>query len=329
MPSSRRAPRLEPSFRPCRRRRSGRAIFWSRYAQPPSAAPICISSSGTPGPRAASGRRWYSATSFAVMWSPSVRRLDRVHDRRLCLSRDAYRLRPLLPLPHRAISISAAMFRSSAWIGRAASQNTCRYPEANAWINDAELDPAIAAAQEPFGNAVHTALRTDLATRRVLVTGCGPIGLFAVGIARAAGAARIFATDVNPGRLEMARAMGATRSARRARRRRRRRSCRLPMARASTCCWRCRATPRRSNRLRCPRLWWLRRAAGAAGTADRQLRPGKLHRVQGRDGLRRVGAQNVRDLVSDPRAAGRRQGRHQPDHHPSPAAGANSSRRLS
>jgi threonine 3-dehydrogenase len=83
-------------------------------------------------------------------------------------------------------------------------------PEANAWINDAELDPAIAAAQEPFGNAVHAALSTELATKTVLVTGCGPIGLFAVGIARAAGAARIFATDVNPGRLEMARAMGAT-----------------------------------------------------------------------------------------------------------------------
>lgn len=83
-------------------------------------------------------------------------------------------------------------------------------PASNAWINDPKLDPAIAAAQEPFGNAVHTALSTDLATKTVLITGCGPIGLFAVGIARAAGARRIFATDVNPGRLEMARMMGAT-----------------------------------------------------------------------------------------------------------------------
>ncbi len=83
-------------------------------------------------------------------------------------------------------------------------------PASNAWCNDPQLDPAIAAAQEPFGNAVHTALSTNLLTKRVLVTGCGPIGLFAVGIARAAGAARIFATDVNPGRLEMARTMGAT-----------------------------------------------------------------------------------------------------------------------
>lgn len=83
-------------------------------------------------------------------------------------------------------------------------------PASNAWRNDPNLDPAIAAAQEPFGNAVHTALSTDLATKTVLITGCGPIGLFAVGIARAAGASRIFATDVNPARLEMARMMGAT-----------------------------------------------------------------------------------------------------------------------
>jgi threonine 3-dehydrogenase len=83
-------------------------------------------------------------------------------------------------------------------------------PASNAWRNEPDLDPAIAAAQEPFGNAVHTALSTDLTAKTVLVTGCGPIGLFAIGIARAAGARRIFATDVNPKRLEMARVMGAT-----------------------------------------------------------------------------------------------------------------------
>jgi threonine 3-dehydrogenase len=83
-------------------------------------------------------------------------------------------------------------------------------PASNAWINDPALDPAIAAAQEPFGNAVHTALSTDLVTKTVLVTGCGPIGLFAIGIAHAAGAARIFATDINPQRLALARTMGAS-----------------------------------------------------------------------------------------------------------------------
>jgi len=50
----------------------------------------------------------------------------------------------------------------------------------------------------------------DLRGKRVLVTGCGPIGIFAVGICRAAGASRIIASDVNPRRLELAKQMGAT-----------------------------------------------------------------------------------------------------------------------
>jgi threonine 3-dehydrogenase len=83
-------------------------------------------------------------------------------------------------------------------------------PAANAWRNDPGLPPAIASAQEPFGNAVHTAFATTLTAKRVLITGCGPIGLFTVGIAAAAGAERIFATDINARRLEKARIMGAT-----------------------------------------------------------------------------------------------------------------------
>ncbi|NWG20102.1 MAG: L-threonine 3-dehydrogenase [Chloroflexi bacterium] len=83
-------------------------------------------------------------------------------------------------------------------------------PAANIWQNDPALPPAIAAAQEPFGNAVHTAFATCLTAKRVLITGCGPIGLFAVAIAASAGAERIFATDLQPHRLEMAHRMGAT-----------------------------------------------------------------------------------------------------------------------
>lgn len=45
---------------------------------------------------------------------------------------------------------------------------------------------------------------------RVLVTGAGPIGLVAVQVARAAGAQTITAVDINPHRLEVARAIGAT-----------------------------------------------------------------------------------------------------------------------
>jgi threonine 3-dehydrogenase len=72
-----------------------------------------------------------------------------------------------------------------------------------------DLAPEIAAIQEPMGNAVHAALVEDLAGQSVLVTGCGPIGLMAVAIARLAGASRVFATDINRSRLAMAGTMGA------------------------------------------------------------------------------------------------------------------------
>lgn len=65
------------------------------------------------------------------------------------------------------------------------------------------------AIMDPLGNAFHTVLSPDIAGSNVLVLGCGPIGCFAVGIARAAGAAKVMASDVNPVRLDLARAMGA------------------------------------------------------------------------------------------------------------------------
>ena len=82
-------------------------------------------------------------------------------------------------------------------------------PAANVWPLDPAIDYDIGGIHDPMGNAFHTALAADLAGAVVLVTGCGPIGAFAVGIAKAAGAARIVATDVNPTRLALARTMGA------------------------------------------------------------------------------------------------------------------------
>ena len=81
-------------------------------------------------------------------------------------------------------------------------------PDANA-IESNGLDPAVVALQEPMGNAVHAAFVEPIEGRTVLVTGCGPIGLCAVGIAKAAGAARVFATDTETYRLELAERMGA------------------------------------------------------------------------------------------------------------------------
>lgn len=81
-------------------------------------------------------------------------------------------------------------------------------PEANA-VESNGLDPAVVALQEPMGNAVHAAFVEPIAGRTVAVTGCGPIGLCAVGIAKAAGAALVVATDTEPYRLELATRMGA------------------------------------------------------------------------------------------------------------------------
>jgi threonine 3-dehydrogenase len=68
----------------------------------------------------------------------------------------------------------------------------------------------VGAIMDPMGNAVHTVLEGEAVVgARVLVLGCGPIGCFAVGVARAGGASLVIASDFNERRLEIARAMGA------------------------------------------------------------------------------------------------------------------------
>jgi len=82
-------------------------------------------------------------------------------------------------------------------------------PAKNAWVDPPGMDPALASIQEPFGNAVHTVFSGEVTGLRVAVVGAGPIGSMAVGVLRAAGAAKILATDLSPSRLELARIMGA------------------------------------------------------------------------------------------------------------------------
>jgi threonine 3-dehydrogenase len=82
-------------------------------------------------------------------------------------------------------------------------------PAANAWRAPANVPIEVAGVMEPLGNAVHTAFSGALSACTIGVTGCGPIGLFAVGVARAAGASMVIASDVSPYRLELARRMQA------------------------------------------------------------------------------------------------------------------------
>lgn len=82
-------------------------------------------------------------------------------------------------------------------------------PAVNAWQNPPDMPPEIACLQENFGNAVHTAFKTDLTAKKVLVTGCGPVGLMAIEVVRSAGPRAIYATDISSYRLDLARRLGA------------------------------------------------------------------------------------------------------------------------
>jgi threonine 3-dehydrogenase len=82
-------------------------------------------------------------------------------------------------------------------------------PATNVWHLDDSTSFDIGGIHDPMGNAFHTALTADIPGASVLITGCGPIGLFAVGICKAAGASRIIATDVNETRMALAKKMGA------------------------------------------------------------------------------------------------------------------------
>jgi len=85
-------------------------------------------------------------------------------------------------------------------------------PATNVWKLALEISDDVAAILDPFGNATHTALTFPLLGEDVLITGAGPIGCMAAAIAQHAGARHVVVTDINPGRLELAKTLGATRT---------------------------------------------------------------------------------------------------------------------
>jgi len=84
-------------------------------------------------------------------------------------------------------------------------------PAANVFVVPPHISDDVAAVLDPLGNATHTTLRFDCVGEDVLITGAGPIGVLAAAIARHVGARHVVVTDINPYRLEMAKAHGATR----------------------------------------------------------------------------------------------------------------------
>jgi len=82
-------------------------------------------------------------------------------------------------------------------------------PAMNAWKNPEDMKPEIATILEPMGNSVYTVESGDVKDKTVTVFGCGPTGLFAVGLARFFGAKEIIAIDCKKIRLDIAKKMGA------------------------------------------------------------------------------------------------------------------------
>jgi threonine 3-dehydrogenase len=82
-------------------------------------------------------------------------------------------------------------------------------PQSNVWKLDPGISDEVAAVFDPLGNAVHTVMTAGVSTKSVAITGAGSIGLMAIPVARAAGAASVIAIDVNQKKLDVAARVGA------------------------------------------------------------------------------------------------------------------------
>ena len=202
-------------------------------------------------------------------------------------------------------------------------------PESNIWKLSPSIPHDYATLLDPLGNAVHTVLAGPIAATTVAVTGCGAIGLFSIAVAKACGAARIYAIEVNAHRRQVAREMGAdlvldpttdhAEEADSRSHRRHRRGCALGDV------W--------QSRGHAPGLCALahRRPCFSARHSFASLRARLCprHHLQGRHGAGHQRPQDVRNVVSDGSAARDRQAEPAAGHHPPPQAQPSSSKRWS
>jgi threonine 3-dehydrogenase len=84
-------------------------------------------------------------------------------------------------------------------------------PESVCWPNDKSIPPELATIQEPLGNATYAVLGedNDVAGKTMLITGDGPISLFATGVARSCGVAKIIVFGKYDFNMDIAKKMGA------------------------------------------------------------------------------------------------------------------------
>lgn len=77
------------------------------------------------------------------------------------------------------------------------------------WKLSDSVDYKAGALMEPMGVAVHGLLSGEVGGKSVVIMGCGPIGVCAVGAAKACGASVVIATDIVDAKLDFAKNMGA------------------------------------------------------------------------------------------------------------------------
>ncbi len=82
-------------------------------------------------------------------------------------------------------------------------------PELNARPVPPGVPRNVASMMDALGNAVHTVMDGPVEGQNVLITGLGPIGMFAVSVCKALGAAKIVATEVSPYRIDLGLKSGA------------------------------------------------------------------------------------------------------------------------
>lgn len=84
-------------------------------------------------------------------------------------------------------------------------------PERVLWHNDKSIPYELAAIQEPLGNACYAVLgeNCDVAGKSIVITGDGPISLFATAIARVCGVTKIFMIGMSDKMMEIGKKLGA------------------------------------------------------------------------------------------------------------------------
>lgn len=81
-------------------------------------------------------------------------------------------------------------------------------PAMNARPTPSVVPHNVASMQDALGNGVHTVMDGPVEGQTILITGLGPIGLFAAAICKCMGAKKIYATEVAPYRIGLGEQVG-------------------------------------------------------------------------------------------------------------------------